>query len=692
MKRSITYILILVFLYAIQGNAQIDRSQKPAPGPAPVIEIGEYETFKLKNGLTVIVVENHKMPRVSFSLIIDRDPVLEKNKVGYVSMAGQMLRRGTENRTKDQIDEEVDFMGASLFAGSNSVYASSLTKHRDKLLDLMTDILYNPVFPEEELDKVKKQTLSAIASQKEDPEAIADNVTRVVLYSKDHPYGEVQREDHVDRIDRQDLVDYYDTYFKPNIAYLAIVGDINVKEAKKIAKKYFGTWEAGEVPENTYEVPSAPAGNTVALADRSNSVQTVLTLSYPIVLEKGHPNVVKANVMNQILGGSSSSRLFKNIREEKGYTYGAYSSISSDELVGNFNAGASVRNEVTDSALIEFINEFEKMHTEKVREDELQIAKNVLIGSFGRSLESPQTLASYAISIERYGLPEDYYDTYVQRVEAVTAGDVMEMAEKYILPDNLHIIAVGKKTDIEDKLKKFGEINYYGPYGSELDPSKAALPPGMDAGKVFANHIEAIGGREKLSTVNDISYQMSAEVMNNTIDMQILKKRPNKMRVEVKMGSNVMSQQIYDGENARLMQMGNQMPVNEDMLARMEVEGHLFPEMIYMQQENVKAELTGIESIEGKDAYAVNITYPSGESTTHYYDTDTYFKIRQTQTAHTPQGEIIMSTGYGHFQEVDGVILPYLFKIPMSPKMQMNAEVKSIEINKGLDDDLFSVD
>lgn len=689
MRKLVIYFSLVVI--CTTGYAQVDRSVKPAPGPASEIRIGEYETFELKNGLKVIVVENHKLPRVSFSLIIDRDPILEKNKVGYVSMAGEMLRQGTENRTKDQIDEEIDFIGASLSTGANSIYASSLSKHTEKLLELMTDILYHPVFPQEELDKVKKQTISGIASQKDDPEAIADNVSRVVLYSKDHPYGEIQLEENVENITREDLLDYYMTYFKPNIAYLAIVGDINLKEARKLVKRYFRDWEGGIVPEHQYPTPEMPAQNQVALVDRAASVQTVLELSYPIILEKGEPDVIKAGVMNQILGGSSASRLFRNIREDKGYTYGAYSSISSDELVGNFSAGASVRNEVTDSAVTEFIHEFKRIRESQVSEDELLLAKNVLIGSFGRSLESPQTVASFAINIERYNLPLDYYNTYVQKVESVTPLDIQQMALKFIRPDNMDIIAVGKGSEIGDQLKKFGPVTFYDPYGNIVDPAKLKLPPGMNAGKVIENYIEAIGGRERLMNVKDITYKMTADVMGNELEMDILKKDPNQMKLEVKMGPNVMTEQVFDGEKAKFVQMGNEIEPDEKMIERLKIEGYIFPELSY-QDMGVETELTGIENIEGKDSFVIQVTYPSGDMMTSYYDINTGYKIRQSQVMNTPQGEMTTSTDFSEFIETDGIVFPHLFKIPMGPNMKMNAEVKSIEINTGINNELFKID
>lgn len=237
MKKLVIYIIVLAF--SGSAFAQVDRSKLPEPAPAKSIQIGDYESFTLKNGMQVFVVENHKLPRVTLSLVFDHEPVMEEDNAGYIGMVGTMLRRGTTTRTKEQIDEEIDFIGGSLGAGPTSVYASSLSKHQDKLLDLMADIMFNPTFPEEELDKIKTQTISGLAANKEDANSISSNVTTALVYGKNHPYGTLTTEETVGNIKIDDIKNYYQSYFKPNIAYLAIVGDINKKEAQKLVKKYF---------------------------------------------------------------------------------------------------------------------------------------------------------------------------------------------------------------------------------------------------------------------------------------------------------------------------------------------------------------------------------------------------------------------------------------------------------------------
>ena len=320
MKSNIL-IPILVLFINLGAFAQIDRTKPPVAGPAPEIQIGTPASFELKNGLKVFVVENRKLPRIAFNLVLDIEAVKEGEKAGYASMSGDLMRMGTKTRSKAQIDEEVDFIGATLNTSPGGIYASSLTKHSQKLLELMTDVLYNPTYPQEEFEKLRKQTLSSLVAQKDDPGSISSNVRKVVMYGKDHPYGELTTEETINNITVDDCKAYYNTYFSPKIAYLVIVGDISVKEAKKTVNKYFKSWPAKDVNLDKFESVPGPDATKVALVDRSNSVQSNISIAYPIDLKKGTPDELRMRVLNQILGAASDSRLEQQIREKKAYTY-----------------------------------------------------------------------------------------------------------------------------------------------------------------------------------------------------------------------------------------------------------------------------------------------------------------------------------------------------------------------------------
>src|SRR5690606_16433314 len=223
---------------------------------------------------------------------------MEKENAGYVSMMGQLLRTGTTSREKAKLDADIDFLGAYLSTSSSGVYARSLKKHADKIVEIMADVVLNPSFPDSELEKLKKQTISALAANKDDANAIAADVAQVLRYGKNHPYGEITTEETVANIDLAEIKKYYNTYYRPNNAYLAVVGDINQKEAEKLVKKYFSDWKKGDVPKAEYPMPKAPEETIIALVDRPNAVQSVINVTYPVALKPGHPDVVKSNVMN----------------------------------------------------------------------------------------------------------------------------------------------------------------------------------------------------------------------------------------------------------------------------------------------------------------------------------------------------------------------------------------------------------
>ncbi|PPL01500.1 M16 family metallopeptidase [Parapedobacter indicus] len=457
---------ISIFLFALAGTcatafAQVDRSKYPEPGPAPQINIGDPVTFTLDNGLKVFVVENHKLPRVTYSLMIDRDPILEGDKAGLTSLAGDMLMGGTTTRSKEELDEAIDRIGARINATSTSASASSLKKYNGQLLELFADVLFNPAFPQPELDKLKKQLISSLAAAKDDPNSIVGVVRNAAMYGKDHPYGETETEKTVQNLAVADFKNYYNTYFKPNVAYLAIVGDITVTEAKQLISTYFTDWQKGEVPKHEWFVPQSPQGNRIVLVNRPASAQSVINVGYPLALKPNNPDVIAVNVVSRVLGGGSSGRLFLNLREDKGYTYGAYGGITPDELVARLNASASVRNSVTDSATGEFIHELNRIGKKTITQEELDLAKAALAGSFGRSLEDPSTIARFAINTELQQLPKDYYKNYLKNMDSLTLTQVNDMAAKYVRGDNLQITIVGKTDDFADRMSAFGKVQFY---------------------------------------------------------------------------------------------------------------------------------------------------------------------------------------------------------------------------------------
>lgn len=690
--KKLLYIFIFIFVAAFTSNAQLDRSQPPKPGQAPLINIGDYSKFTLPNGLKVIVVENHQVPVISWQLTLDIDPVMEGDAKGYVDLAGDLLRAGTQNRSKAQLDEEIDFIGASLSTYATGLYGSSLSKHREKLLSLMSDVLLNPTFPQEEMDKSLTQYLSALPIQESDANAMVDNLVSSVVYGSEHPYGEVVTKESLENITREHVTGYYQTYFKPNTAYLVVVGDIKVKDAKKLVKKYFGKWTKGEVPHTNYSQPTAPAANKVAFANREGAVQSVIAVSYPVDLKPGHPDAIKSSVMNGILGGGVfSGRLMQNLREDKAYTYGANSSLSSDRLVGRFTARTEVGTNVTDSALVEILHEMNRMVKEPVEQEALTLVKNYLNGSFARSLESPRTIANFALNIERYNLSKDYYATYLEKLAAVSVEDVLAMAKKYIRPENAWILVGGNKADVATRLARFSaanEVLFYDAYGRPVETTEVSVDADLTAEKVIEKYVEALGGKDKLLALKDVVMKMTTSMQGMTIEMSSTRKSPDKVMVTTSLGGNVIQKQVYDGSKGVVTAMGQTMELSGKQLEDMKAQANMTLELDYGKL-GYELNLLEVENVGDKPAYKIQVTSPAGSSVTDYYDLENGLKVKSVSSQDTQMGPMTVTTIYEDYRDVEGLKFPFLIKQQAGPQ-NVDLKVVSLELNTGVGDEVFS--
>ncbi len=675
-----TSIFLFVALCSVAtAVAQVDRTKYPEPGPAPQINIGDPATFTLPNGLKVFVVENHKLPRVTYSLVLDRDPILEGDKAGLTTFVGEMLMGGTTTRSKDELDEAIDRIGGQIGASSTSANASSLKKYNDQLLDLFADVLFNPVFPQSELDKLKKQAISGLAAAKEDPNSIVQVVRNAVMYGKDHPYGETETEKTVENVQVDDIKSYYNTYFKPNIAYLAIVGDITVSEAKALVDKYFSDWERGDVPKHEWPVPQAPTGNRVVLVNRPASAQSVINVGYPLALKPNNPDAIAVSVVAEILGGGASSRLFQNLREDKGYTYGAYGSISPDELVARLNTSASVRNAVTDSATQEFIHELDSMGKHTITQNELDLAKASLAGSFGRSLEQPSTIARFAINTELQELPKDFYQNYLKNLDALTLDKVNTTAAKYVHADNLQITIVGKTDDFADQMARFGDVQYYTVTG-DPEVKVEITDASITAEGVIAKYLEAIGGKEKLSAVNTIRTVSEAEIQGMTITIEQLVDKDKGIAVQhTKLGEQVLSKVVVTRDNVTVTAQGQSQELPAESAAPYQLLLAIFPELTYATDE-VTLQLDGITKVNDEDAYKVKVTQGSNTSVA-------YFSVASGLKLKT-ESELSGETTVENYGTYDGIQLPETVSIvnKMMP-MPLKAVTKTVVINGEISDE-----
>ena len=487
MKRSKLIAIVLLASFASIGATYAqeehgtDTSKVERKARAPVskdllkVTLPKPSEVTLSNGLTVLVMENHRLPLISLQFNLSgAGPVFEPaNLPGLAGITAQMLREGTKTRSSVQIAEQMDQLGASISAAApfgdpaTVINASGLSDNFEQWFALTNDLLLNPTFPGDELNRLKQRIKTQLRQQRANPNFLSREAFNKTVYGS-HPAATVAAtNESIDAITPDMLAKWHQERYAPQNAILGITGDVKPSEIVPKLEKWLGAWKKTDVKELLPPNPKPVESKRVVLVDRPNSVQTTVALGN-IAIERRDPDYVALTVMNHIIGGGPAARLFLNLREEKGYTYGVYSNFTALKYPGPWRAGGDVRTEVTDGAMTEFYREFRRIRDEKVPATELEEAKRALVASFALSLERPSELLGYAIIRKIYGFPPDYWDTYPAKITAVTAEDVQRVAQKYINPDSFQIVAVGDVSKIRPIMEKYGPVEVYDAEGKKI--------------------------------------------------------------------------------------------------------------------------------------------------------------------------------------------------------------------------------
>ena len=688
MKKIILIITALIFTLNI--NAQLDRSVMPTGGPSPKIKLDKPKEFKLKNGIKVLVVENHKLPRVNYSLRFDRKPIVEGEKAGVISLLGSMLGNGTTSISKDEFNEEVDFLGASVNVGFGSGFAFTLTKNNERVLDLFSDAVINPLLTEEEFEKEKEKLIEGLKSQKKDIDAISGRVGDALSYGKNHAYGEFITEQTIDNISFQDILDYHAKYFIPNNVYIVVIGDVNYKNIKSLISEKFSAWKKGKNIDDPEPVLTENVALTeINFVDLPTATQSAIQVTNNVDLKMTDEDYFAALMANDILGGGGEGYLFKNLREDKGYTYGAYSGIGSNRYgVSKFRAGAKVRNMVTDSAVSEIVKEISRIRLEKVDSELLKNAKAKYVGSFIRNAENPQTIAGYALNIKLNNLPDDYYESYLENINSVSEADVKKAANKHFKIANTRIVVVGKGSDVVANLEEVGfPINYYDQYANPIAKPifNKAIPEGLTAVDVINNYISAVGGKSNLESVNTVVMKADVTIPGAPFAPQatMRQKLPNKSSfvIEVNMQGQKMtlSKTTFDGERGYSEMQGQRVEFDEKQLDENKKIKGIFEELYFKPEE---LELVSINSVNYQDAYKVKVTV-DGKESHRYYSVESGLLLSKEDT---DDNNNVVTTNYGDYQSVQNVMFPFYMELPAQ---KLEFKTSSIEINKEIKDSSF---
>jgi zinc protease len=449
------------------SRAVVRKGKAPVSKVALRVALPKPREAALANGLHLMVLEDRRVSQVTFTIQVPGgggygDP---RHMPGLASFVAAMMREGTATRTSAQISEQLETLAATLTlaAGQSStdatVTGSSLTEHFERLMDITADVLLNPAFADNELARYKQRTGAQLAQQRAAPGFLANELYARVVYGN-HPAGRnAPTPASLQRVTRADLVRFHQTGYVPDHAVIAIAGDISFGEARQIVEARLGSWKKSGAAAPQVSDPEPPGSPAVNLVARPNSAQTSLIVATPAI-HRTHPDYEIAAVMNQVIGGGPTSRLFLTLREERGYTYAAFSGLTAGPFKGDWRAVTDVRAEVTEPALRDLLNEIDRLRNERVPEPELGNAKRRIVASFALSLESPQQMLGYYMTSRVYKLPADYWERYPARILAVTSAQVQAVARKYLDPSRRQIVAVGDPK-VADILQKFGALVTY---------------------------------------------------------------------------------------------------------------------------------------------------------------------------------------------------------------------------------------
>jgi zinc protease len=478
---SAPLLIALLVIPSWSSPAAAQETEPPPPMEQRPIEFPGFEEFTLENGLRVVVLTYGTQPVATVRLYAPGGGRLEPLELaGLASMTATVLTKGTGTRSAVEISETIEGLGGSLSAAGLQdefyVTASALTDHLTAAFELMADVVKNATFPEDEVELARRQQLSSLQAQLGQPQAIAGRRFASVLYGDEHPYGVGSTPESVRAIRRDDLVAFRDRVLRPEGSLLLVAGRVERDEVERLARTHLGDWTGRAATPPALSVPPGRDRTHIYLVHRPGSVQSNIALGH-LGIEPDNPDYFPLEVMNRILGGGSDSRLFRILREERGWTYGAYSQFTRPAEVGRFQAGAEVRTEVTDSTVVELLHQMERLRSEPVPADELDAARNYLAGSFPLRLETAGQVAGQLASTLLRGLPMDDLTRYPERIRAVTGEEVRRVAREYLHPDRSAIVVVGDASAVLESLEAIAPVSLFDVEGGTLSRDEVLGAP-----------------------------------------------------------------------------------------------------------------------------------------------------------------------------------------------------------------------
>ncbi|MBT6214708.1 MAG: insulinase family protein [Cryomorphaceae bacterium] len=663
--------VVVLFILALSSSlsGQVDRSI-PEAGPAPVIEFKEPFTTKLSNNLTLMIVVNDKLPTASATLIIDNPPILESDKSGMKSLVTSNMGKGNKFQSKNEFIEEKDFMGSFISYNSSGGSFSSLSRYFERTMTMFAQGALYPIFSDEEFVKEKTKLTEALKIDEKNAASIARRVENIVAYKKGHPRSEYVTEASVASIEMTDIDNFYKSYFKPNNAYLVVIGDVNMDKTISLSKELFEGWQYsneldkmfGEGSVNDFVDPEISEKTTIHVVDVPNSANVEISFQNIIDRKTSDADYFSGTVANRVLGAGPESRLFSVIREEKGYAYGAYSGLpTSSKSKTKFQARTTVRTEVADSAIVEMHNQLKIMRDDPITDEELSNVKSGYFGSFAMSMEESSTIANQALSIRSENLPTDFYKTFLSNLNKVSKDDVMDSSKKFFLIDNAQIVVTGKINDIIENLENIYldnnkiDVIYHDEFGNITQRPDYSVSDDVTTESIINNYLDLIGGKDKLEEVESIEIKGNANLnmqgQSLVLEFYSLKNNQNQSLATVTAGGMVVQKSVFNKYQGYNEVNGQKMPITDTELEQAIINSALFTELNY---DYSTMELVGTSIVNEEKAYEVKVT----DNKTEYYSIESGLKVKEVETSEVEGNQMSVETTINEYEEVDGILIP----------------------------------
>lgn len=685
-KTAFIVLTFFVLTFALYAEEKIDVSVKPEPLPENDFIFPNHTEITLDNGLRIFVIQDSEQPVIDFRLLVAGGTSVE-NKPGTADVLAEWLTKGAGKRSASEIADALDGVGASISVSATDDYitvsAGSLKKHMDLLLDIMKDVLTDPAFDDDEFEKIIPQISAALKNKKTDPNQIASDMAKKALYGENHPYAKIADENTIREISEDDAEDYFEKYFVPGNATLAIAGDITIDEVKTKIEKAFGSWKKKDVPEINISQPQ-PMPRGVYFVERPASVQSVV-MFVADAPDYSHDDYLKLSVASAYISGGFAGQLFKTLRETYSYTYSPFGRLTSNKYYNRYFCGAAVRNSVTDSAVVVIKDILARMSSKPEPTEDVDLVKKVAVGQYKLSFEKTDFIISLIQNGVFRNVSLNKIKDYPNRVSSINPYEIMRIVNRYLNPERGYLVVVGDPS-VYDKLGKFGQVYRY---DLDLKPLSAdgdkLVELDISAKEVFRKYRSSLGDKtasDALVTLTD-SAKATMTVSGQTLPGTIITKYLLPDKYLSVMDMNFFLQKTWiNGKKAWVLNQGAVSEVKEDELEKITLEANPFGQANILEK-GYSAEVKG----QLGDRIVVHVTSPSGSLSYYYFNAKSYLLEKIISNEITPEGTISVTKTLNEYKSHDGIMLPGFTKV-VTPMFTMELE-HTYTLNNSMDDVKF---